>query len=112
MPLSRINSAAIANNSVIAADIAAGSVTGDKIGATAINANNIVNASITASKLATGIAAQYVDSQATAVMYYNGQNVTSNITVSADRNAFTAGPITINDPYSVTLNAGSTWVIL
>jgi hypothetical protein len=45
-------------------------------------------------------------------MYFNAQNITSNITVSADRNAFTAGPITINDPYQVTLNAGSTWVIL
>jgi hypothetical protein len=112
MPLSRINSAAIANNSVIAADIAAGSVTGDKLGLTAINANNIVDNTITAAKLATGIAAQYVDNQSTAVVYYNGQNVTSNITISADRNAFTAGPITINDPFSVTLNAGSTWVIL
>jgi len=56
--------------------------------------------------------AQFVDSQSTRVMYFNAQNVTSNITVSADRNAFTAGPITINDPYQVTLNAGSTWVIL
>jgi hypothetical protein len=51
MPLSRINSAAIANNSVIAADIAAGSVTGDKLGLTSINANNVVDASITNAKL-------------------------------------------------------------
>ena len=51
MPLSRINSAAIANNSVIAADIAAGSITGDKLGLTAINANNVVDASITNAKL-------------------------------------------------------------
>ena len=112
MPLSRINNNAIANNTIVSADLAAGSVTGDKLGLTAINANNVVDASITASKLATGVAAQYVDNQTTAVMYYNAQNITSNITVSADRNAFTAGPITINDPYSVTLNNGSTWVIL
>ena len=51
MPLSRINSAAIANNSVIAADIAAGSITGDKLGLTSINANNVVDASITNAKL-------------------------------------------------------------
>jgi hypothetical protein len=92
MPLSRINNNAIANNTIVAADIADGS--------------------ITAAKLAPGAAGQFVDSQTPQVMYYNGQNVTSNITISADRNAFTAGPITINDPYSVTLNAGSTWVIL
>ena len=92
MPIQQITSGIIANNTVIAADIADGS--------------------ITAAKLVTGVAAQYVDNQTTAVMYYNAQNITSNITVSADRNAFTAGPITINDPYSVTLNNGSTWVIL
>ena len=112
MPLSRINNNAIANNTIVSADLAAGSVTGDKLGLTAINANNVVDASITASKLATGIAAQYVDSQATAVVYFNGQNLTSNISVSANQNAFTAGPFTIDAPYQVTLNAGSTWVIL
>jgi hypothetical protein len=46
------------------------------------------------------------------VFYYNAQNVTSNISVSANQNSFAAGPITIDDPYSVTLNAGSTLVIL
>jgi len=51
MPLSRINTNAIANNSVIAADIAAGSITGDKLGLTSINANNVVDASITNAKL-------------------------------------------------------------
>ena len=51
MALSRINTNSIANNSVIAADIAAGSITGDKLGLTAINANNVVDASITNAKL-------------------------------------------------------------
>jgi hypothetical protein len=45
-------------------------------------------------------------------VYFNGQNLTSNISVSANQNAFTAGPFTIDAPYEVTLNAGSTWVIL
>jgi hypothetical protein len=43
MPLSRINNNAIANNTIVAADLAAGSVTGDKLGLTAINANNKEN---------------------------------------------------------------------
>jgi len=93
-------------------NLATGAVTGDKIGLTAINANNIVDASITGAKLAAGAGGQFVDNQTVHVLYYNAQNVTANITVSADKNAFTAGPITINDPYSVTLNAGATWVIL
>jgi hypothetical protein len=53
MPLSRINNNAIANNTIVAADLAAGSVTGDKLGLTAINANNVVDAAITNAKLAT-----------------------------------------------------------
>jgi len=122
MPLSRINSAAIANNSVIAADIAAGTITGDKlvantvtgnlIGQSAISSNNILDGTITSAKLASGAGGQFLDSQSIHVLYYNGQNLTSNITVSANQNAFTAGPFTIDAPYSVTLNAGSTWVIL
>jgi len=47
-----ITSAKIADGTVIAADIADGSVTGPKLGLTAINANNIVDATITEEKLA------------------------------------------------------------
>ena len=122
MPLSRINTNAISNNTVIAADIAAGTITGDKlvantvtgnlIGQSAISSNNILDGTITGAKLAAGAGGQFIDSQSTHIMYYNGQNVTSNLTVSANQNAFTAGPLTIDSPYSVTLNAGSTWVIL
>lgn len=72
----------------------------------------IANGAITTADLATGVGPQYIDSQSTHVLYYNAQNVTSNLTVSANQNAFAAGPITIDAPYSVTLNAGSTWVIL
>jgi len=76
----------------------------------------IANGAITAVDLdpnfSSNLTPQYVDTQSVHVMFYNAQNVTSNITVSANQNAFTAGPLTINAPYSVTLNAGSTWVIL
>ena len=40
------------SNGIAGSFIGAGSITGDKIGATAINANNIVNATITGAKLA------------------------------------------------------------
>ena len=53
MALSRINNNSIANNTIVSADLAAGSVTGDKLGLTSINANNVVDASITNAKLAT-----------------------------------------------------------
>ena len=78
----------------------------------AVVAAEIADGTITAAKLAAGAGGQFIDSQTPHVMYYNAQNVTSNLTVSANQNSFTAGPITIDAPYSVTLNAGSTWVIL
>lgn len=92
MALSRINNNSIANNTIVSADIADGS--------------------ITAAKLTANAGGQFLDNQAVHVVYFNGQNLTSNISVSANQNAFTAGPFTIDAPYQVTLNAGSTWVIL
>ena len=92
MPIQKITSGIIQDGAVVAAEIADGT--------------------ITAAKLAAGAGGQFIDTQVPRIMYYNAQNVTSNLTVSANQNAFTAGPITIDDPYQVTLNAGSTWVIL
>jgi len=43
MPISQITAASIADGTVIASDIADGAVTGPKIGANAINANNVVS---------------------------------------------------------------------
>lgn len=92
MPIQKITSGIIQDGAVVAAEIADGT--------------------ITAAKLAPGAGGQFIDTQVPRIMYYNAQNVTSNLTVSANQNAFTAGPLTIDAPYSVTLNAGSTWVIL
>jgi len=92
MPIQKITSGIIQDGAVVAAEIADGT--------------------ITSVKLAAGAGGQFIDTQVPRIMYYNAQNVTSNLTVSANQNAFTAGPLTIDAPYSVTLNAGSTWVIL
>lgn len=48
-----ITAAKIADGTVVAAEIADGAITGPKIGLTAINANNIVDGTITNTKLAT-----------------------------------------------------------
>ncbi len=105
MPLTKasfavINVAGTVTSTTVGNSTSIPSITFDQNGVISAVSNNSVTS------------AQFVDNQAVRVMYFNAQNITSNITVSADRNAFTAGPITINDPYSVTLNAGSTWVIL
>ena len=54
MPLTKVSSGVIAANAVVDS-FGTQSITGDKLGLTAINANNIVNASITASQLATSL---------------------------------------------------------
>jgi hypothetical protein len=43
MPLSRINTSSIANNTIIAADINANTITGDKMTANSISSNNIIS---------------------------------------------------------------------
>jgi hypothetical protein len=62
--------------------------------------------------MAPGVASQFVDTQSPSVMYYNAQNVTSNIVVSGTYNAFSAGPITINLGQSVTVNVGGVYTII
>ena len=46
------------------------------------------------------------------IFYENGQAVTSSYTVLATKNAMTAGPITINDGVTVTIETGGRWVVL
>ncbi len=46
------------------------------------------------------------------VFHENDQAVTTDYTIATGRNAMTAGPITINSGATVTVSAGSTWVIV
>lgn len=56
--------------------------------------------------------AQYVDTQATRVIYYNGQSINADVTIASNRNAFSAGPISIEVGHDVTIENGGTWIIL
>lgn len=47
-----------------------------------------------------------------AVFYENGQTVTTDYTITAGKNAMTAGPVTINPGISVTVPSGSVWTVL
>jgi hypothetical protein len=46
------------------------------------------------------------------IFYENGQTVTTNYTLGTNKNAVTAGPITINSGVTVTVPAGQSWVIV
>lgn len=46
------------------------------------------------------------------VFYENGQTVTTNYTLTTNKNAMSAGPITISSGITVTVPSGSTWVVV
>jgi len=46
------------------------------------------------------------------VFYENDQTVTTNYTISTNKNAMTAGPITVNAGVTVTIPSGSEWSIV
>ena len=46
------------------------------------------------------------------VFYENSQTVTTNYTISTNKNAMTAGPVTINAGVTVTVPSGSSWVVV
>jgi hypothetical protein len=47
-----------------------------------------------------------------AIFWENDQNVTTNYTISTNKNAMTAGPITVNAGVVVTVPSGSTWTVV
>ena len=124
MPLSRINTRSLTDGTVAAVDIADGSVTAAKLANTAVTPGTyggseavpviIVDQQgrLTSASNVAVAGGQFVDSQATKVIYYNGQNVSSNVTIAGDRNAFSAGPITIDAGQTVTVNVGGTYTII
>ena len=46
------------------------------------------------------------------IFYENGQNVTTNYTIASTKNAMSAGPITIDNGATVTVDTGANWVIV
>ena len=46
------------------------------------------------------------------VFYENGQTVTTSYTLTTNKNAVTAGPVTINSSVTVTIPSGSSWVVV
>ena len=47
-----------------------------------------------------------------AVFYENGKVITTSYSITADTNAMSTGPLTVNSGVSVTVPSGSRWVVL
>lgn len=98
-----------------------GSTTNINIGSAVSGAtNNItVNGTVTAPAFVgdgsglTGVAGgQYFGNAATKAIAYNSNTIAENVTVTAGNNGLSAGPITINSTYTVTVETGATWTIV
>ena len=46
------------------------------------------------------------------IFYENGQTVTTNYTLTTNKNAMTAGPVSIDSGVTVTIPSGSSWVVV
>jgi hypothetical protein len=73
-----------------------------------VNAKGLVTA-VTTATVAGG---QYFGSAATKAIAYNSQTIAENVTVTAGNNGYSAGPVTINDGFTVTVQDGARWVII
>lgn len=55
---------------------------------------------------------QFFGNAAVKAIAYNAQTISENLTVTTGNNGYSAGPITLTAGYSVTVQAGSRWVII
>ena len=55
---------------------------------------------------------QYLGTATVKAIAYNAQSIAEDITVGSTQNAYSAGPITIDSTYTVTVDSGGTWVIV
>ena len=60
----------------------------------------------------TGISAGATGGGSDQIFYENGQNVTTNYTITNGKNAMSAGPITIDSGVTVTVGAGETYTVV
>jgi hypothetical protein len=67
---------------------------------------------ITGVTTATVAGGQYFGSAAVKAIAYNSQTIAENVTVTAGNNGGSFGAITINSGFTVTIESGSTWVIV
>jgi hypothetical protein len=60
----------------------------------------------------TGIAAGAGGGGSDEIFWENDQNVTTNYTITNNKNAMSAGPITVNSGITVTVGSGETWTVV
>ena len=75
-----------------------------------ITTNEILNDTILAADINSGVELGGPSLGASSVIRTNAQTISENITIASTSNGMSAGPITIADGYTVTVNGN--WVII
>ena len=73
---------------------------------------SIVTGAVTAAKIDSAVELGGPSKGTSSVIRTNANTIAENITLDANTNGISAGTITINDTYTVTIADGTTWVIL
>ena len=73
---------------------------------------SIVTGAVTAAKIDSAVELGGPSLGTSSVIRTNANAIAENITLDANTNGISAGTITINDTYTVTIADGTTWVIL
>lgn len=96
------------------ANLSSPALTGTPTAPTAAEGTNTTQIATTAyvqTELSGFSGGQYLGTAATKAISYNSQTIAENITIGATQNAFSVGPITIADGYTVTIEDGGVWLI-
>lgn len=117
--VAKVTSADIQDGTIAGVDIAPGAVTGTVLAPGAVGTTNIAAGAVGATELAASavgnaaIAAGAVTADKLSIVFYeNDQTILADYTITAGRNAMSAGPITINTGVTVTIPTGSIWSIV
>lgn len=123
IPNLSVTAAKLAASAVDTSKIASQAVTSEKLSDLSVVTAKINDAAVTTGKLADGaVTAAKIDANAKIggatgagtdrVFYENDQTVNTSYTITTNKNAMTAGPITIANGASVSVPSGSTWTIV
>ena len=136
MAVRQLHSASIPNNAITTDHIGTGVIVTDDIAANADTTTDLIDDAVTAPKLATnsvgldalnlsdGSSGQALVTNGSGtisfgnvgadsdIFWTNAQSVASNYTLSANRSAVTAGPVTLASGVTVTLGSNARWVVV
>jgi len=102
MALSKIQTDSLKDSAVTTAKIADGTVL----------AQDIADSAVTAAKIHPDVELSGPSLGTASVIRTNANTIGENITFAANTNGTSAGPITINSGFTVTITSGTEWVIL